>query len=103
MKRRKIKNLCCFEIGELYLFHKSNPCCPWSGSLWGVFDHTRGRQIWLETSSRDLLLFTRTLVLPPEYRFCRQATRSELRDYWYNLGIYENTVLHPPVLGRCDD
>lgn len=90
MKERRIKKCSRLEIGELYLFHTTNSRCPSADSLWGVFDRTEGKRIWLETTSRDLLSFTRASRLPPHYRFFRRATRTELRDYWYNCGAFES-------------
>lgn len=78
-----------FAIGELYLFHCTDRACPAAGSLWGIFDRQCDRRIYLETSSRDLRRFERGLCLPVQYRYSRQATRTELRDYIYNLAAWE--------------
>lgn len=75
-----------FEVGELYLFHPTDPACPPESSLWGVFDRRSDGAILLETSSCDLMTFARWHPLAERFRCCRLAARSELRDYIYNLG-----------------
>lgn len=70
-----------FESGEVYLFHLSDPRCPSTGSLWGVFDKRKDGWIYLESSSDDLVDFRRWHVLPGDYSYCRRASRRELRDY----------------------
>ena len=78
------------EIGEVYLFHISDPSCPCDSSIWGVFDKMVGSTIYLESQSRDLRYFQLWIPLPIEFRFVRLATRSELRDYIYNLAAWES-------------
>ncbi len=87
-----------FIQGELYLYHPSDPCCPASGSLWGVYDRTTSGAVRLETSSRDLCGFRFWHPLPAAYRYARLATRSELRDYTAALAFYECRTLEqiPP-------
>ena len=75
--------------GELYLFHADDAQCPAESSLWGVFDKREAEQIVLESSSRDLRSFSLWQQLPTDYRYSRVATRSELRDYSYNLAVWE--------------
>ena len=75
-----------FIVGELYLFHPTKRQCPSRGSLWGIYDKTEAGVIYLESSSRDLRHYRIRHGLSSEYRYCRRATRSELRDYMYNLG-----------------
>lgn len=70
-----------FRAGEVYLFHRSDSRCPGSSSLWGQYDkHYRGR-LYLESSSHNLRTFRHWHILPEEYRYCRRASRHELRDY----------------------
>lgn len=76
-------------MGELYLFHRTIPACPADSSLWGVFDKRADATLYLESSSTDLIHFTRWHPLPEGYRYCRRATRSELRDYTGNLSWTE--------------
>ena len=83
-----------FVIGELYLFHPSNKCCPSHGSLWGIYDKTEEGIIYLESSTLDLRHFSLWHRLPAEYRYRRRATRSELRDYMYSIGICDSSQ-HP--------
>ena len=78
-----------FQIGELYLFHPSNPHCPPNTSLWGIYDKTGNGIIHLEINSFDLKHFRSQFILPKHYRFHRLATRSELRDFMYNLGYFD--------------
>ena len=48
---------CKFRIGDVYLFHATDPGCESGTSLWGI----------------------------AEYLFCRLSTREELRDFSFNL------------------
>lgn len=84
----------CLEVGELYLFHDSDPTCPAEGSLWGVLQESDCQRIKLESSSLDGHLFRLGGDLPTLYRYHRQASRSELRDYMYLLGHYEACYHH---------
>lgn len=78
-----------FSIGDVYLFHRSDPLCPAQSSLWGFYDrHDRG-VIYLESSSRDLKLFKLRDVLPAEYCYARPSSRDELRDCMWSLGYFE--------------
>lgn len=79
-----------FTMGELYLFHPTAADCPAEGALWGVFDKRSGDEILLESSSEDLHRFRTWHRLPDGYRFCRRATRAELRDYMFNLSLAES-------------
>lgn len=78
-----------FTIGELYLFHRHNPHCPPSGSLWGIYAKTEEGTIHLESSSRGLRHYRIGHSISSDYRYCRRATRAELRDYMYNLAAWE--------------
>lgn len=78
-----------FQIGELYIFHPSNIHCPAKSSLWGIYDKRTRNTIHLESSSRNLHTFDIWHALPHYYHYARLATRSELRDYEYNLCWYE--------------
>lgn len=70
-----------FILGEIYLFHCTNPLCPPESSLWGIFDKLDKDGIYLESSTSDLFSFRMWHPLPEVYNFCRRASRSELRDY----------------------
>ena len=78
-----------FHIGDLYLFHPTNPHCPGVSSLWCIFDKRQNNRIYTESASRDLLTFRLWIALPTHYRYARRATRSELRDYIFNLSWFE--------------
>lgn len=78
-----------FRAGELYLFRRTESSCPSSGSLFGIFDKAASGVIYLASSSSDLRHFHLWHRLPPDYRCLRRATRSELRDYLFNLACYE--------------
>lgn len=73
-----------FKVGEVYLFHPANSQCPNEESLWGLYDKCEENTVYLETCSWDHRHFFRGQRLPVEYRFCRLATREELRDYIVN-------------------
>ena len=65
-----------FEKGELYLFHATDASCK--------------SHILLETScGAELRHFVLNGLLPSDYRFCRLATRDELRDYYFALALCE--------------
>ena len=71
-----------FECGEVYLFHPTDLCCNAETSLWGLYgESTSDGSVVLEAASRDLRQFRLWVCLPSAYRFCRQATRVELRDF----------------------
>lgn len=75
--------------GALYLFHRSDRRCPAVNSLYGIIDKTSDGIIYLESSSQDLRYFRLWHRLPRHYRYYRPASRSELRDYIFNLAYYE--------------
>lgn len=80
-----IKN-CKFRIGDVYLFHATDPECKSQTALWGIVDNrsVEGR-IHLEVSSLDLKHYLYWTLLPEIYRFCRLSTREELRDFSFSL------------------
>ncbi|WP_418425848.1 hypothetical protein [Alistipes sp.] len=66
---------------ELYLFQRINYRCPAISSLWGIFNDYKEGRLFLESDSRDLWTFRHWHIVPEEYRYCRRASRHELRDY----------------------
>lgn len=86
--------------GALYLFHGSDMSCPASNSLFGIIDKTSDGIVYLESSSRDLRRFRLWYRLPNYYRYHRQASRSELRDYIFDLACYEYRMRSEPSCGR---
>lgn len=78
-----------FISGDLYLFHIRKKHCPSRSSLWGIYDKTENGIIYLESSSHDNRMFSIWHPLPAKYLYSRKATRSELRDYMYNMGYYD--------------
>lgn len=79
-----------FEKGELYLFHATDASCPPDSSLWGCVHEFDKSHILLETScGAELRHFVLNGLLPSDYRFCRLATRDELRDYYFALALCE--------------
>jgi len=96
MKRRN--HLFCKDLHprELYLFHRSNSSYPTAGSLFGIIDKPRMGISYLESSSRDLRRFRLWHRLPKHYRYHRRASRSELRDYIFNLAWYECRIRSEP-------
>ena len=75
-----------FDIGDVYLFHKTDPRCPKGSSLWGMFDKCEDGKVFLESSSRDCEVFENWCRLPDDYVYCRLATRTELHQY-----VFEQT------------
>ncbi|MFR9506110.1 MAG: hypothetical protein SNI32_08535 [Rikenellaceae bacterium] len=89
------------HIGDLYLLHPTNPRCPSVSSLWCIFDKRQNNRIYAESASRDLLTFHLWLPIPTHYRYARRATRSELRDYIFNLSWFEfSSRLPTPINSR---
>lgn len=77
---------CNFRIGDVYLFHATDPRCESRTSLWGIVsDRSADGRICLETSSANLQKYDNWTFLPAEYLFCRLSTRDELRDFAFNL------------------
>ena len=67
---------CKFRIGDVYLFHATDPGCDSRTSLWGIVgDRDAEDRICLETSSANLRKYDYWTVLPAEYQFCRLSTR----------------------------
>ena len=78
-----------FRAGDVYLFHRYDRRCPSRKSLWGIFDKQIDTSIYLESSSKDLRKFELWHKLSADYKFCRLATRAELRDFMFALALYE--------------
>ena len=96
MKKRNLISTNRFRIGDLYLFHPSNPHCSAKTSLWGIYDKREDGIIYLESSTLNLVHFKKWHPLPEHYCYYRLATRSELRDYMYNMGYYEQSHVDNP-------
>lgn len=77
---------CDLESGELYIF-MTRPDDR-SRCIWGMFDSREQNRIRLEVSSLDLKTFRHYESLPQRYRYCRRATRDELRDFFFNCGYF---------------
>ena len=75
-------------VDELYIFHAGNPTCPTDETLWGFISEIDARGVLLEHGSTDLRNFRIWYALPTKYRYCRLATRAELRDYMFALGLF---------------
>ena len=54
MKERTMTADDAFESGELYLFHPTDPSCPASESLWGLFDKAAEGRVFFESSTSGL-------------------------------------------------
>ena len=79
-----------FVVGDVYLFHKTNPRCSAGSSLWGVFDRCKNGEVYLESCSTDNETFNTWCRLPDGYRYCRLSTRSELRRYIFDQTWHES-------------
>lgn len=90
MKKRKLTAKSILHIGELYLFYPSHTYCPPATSLWGFYDKTSNGIIYLEHSTIDLCHFRKWHKLSKRYQYYRLATRDELRDYMYSLGVADS-------------
>lgn len=61
---------CKFRIGDVYLFHATDPGCESGTSLWGIVnDRDADGRICLETSSADLKSIIIGLFCPPNTCF----------------------------------
>ena len=89
------------RAGELYLFCRAERASSSSGSLFGIFDKEVSGVIYMESSSRDMRHFRLWHRLPRGYRCSRRATRSELRDYIFNLACYECAVIWDDMGRSC--
>ncbi len=77
------------QLGELYLFHRSEGANPMQGALWGVVGELSPQGVRLESASADMVDYHLWMELPEEFGFARLATREELRDYNYRLAWAE--------------
>lgn len=80
------------QTGELYLFTPTTDNDRGSLNLWAIFAEYVDGGVWLETATNDFKHFSHWSRLPEGWRCCRRATRDELRDYAYDLAIYEMTM-----------
>lgn len=71
--------------GECYVFTASGG----GPELWALFDRWERDGLRLEAATRDLMRFSKYTLLPATYDHVREATRWELRDFFYNLGFSE--------------
>lgn len=94
MKKRNRTDHQAFIPGELYLFHSSNRSCLGTGSLFGVFDKFADSNLYLESSSSDLIHFRLWHRLPDYYCCCRRASHREHRDYFFNLALCERLEMY---------
>ncbi len=78
-----------FRVGEVYLFHKSDPQCNSTTSLWGIFDKQVDGRVYLEACTKNLSHFERWVRLPSDYSYCRKSSRTELRDFMTNMVLNE--------------
>lgn len=78
-----------FKNEEVYLFHPNDPSCPNSTSLWALIFEFDGDSLRVESYTTDLRTFTLWKPLPPKYKYCRMATREELRQFISNYAYYE--------------
>lgn len=54
---------CKFRIGDVYLFHATDPGCESGTSLWGIVnDRDTDGRICLETSSADLKKYKSIII-----------------------------------------
>lgn len=100
MERRNRTDHQAFITGELYLFHSTDRSCPAMGGLYGIFDKITNGILYLESSSSDLIHFRLWHRLPSDYRYCRHASRTELRDYIFNLTLCERLEMQHARVSR---
>lgn len=78
-----------FKNGEVYLLHTDDPDCPSDGSLWVLISESDEDSLRIESYSSNLRTFTLWKPLPTKYKYCRLATRVELREFISNYAYYE--------------
>lgn len=78
-----------FKNGEVYLLHANDPNCPSDGSLWALISESDEAALRVESCSSNLRTFTLWKPLPTKYKYCRLATREELREFISNYAYYE--------------
>lgn len=78
---------CKFVAGDVYVFSVDRACS--GGMLFGIFDRIAGDRIFLEAFSAPgggpSVGYDR--ILPPAYRFVREASCREIRDFCFNYGF----------------
>lgn len=77
--------------GEVYVFSTDEHPDDESEILWGVFDLREHGGIRLESSSRDLKIFELWHELPERFRYYRETSREELKEYIAGLTIFESS------------
>ena len=75
------------QLGELYLFHPTKPLGPEGESLWGIVGEIEEQCIVLESCTINQRDFGFNQPLSPHFSYARRASRTELRDYAYNLAL----------------
>lgn len=74
-----------FVPGRVYIFNSTSGGT--GGEACGIFDKRAGDMIILETMTFDMKDFLCRRRLPSRYRFVREATHEEVRDFAFNYGI----------------
>lgn len=88
---KKIRNT-ELQNGRLYLLCSDNQPAPLDRSgtsadaLYGVHDGLYEGTIFLEVCSRDFLYFDYYVALPEKYRYVREGSADEYRDFFFNFG-----------------
>lgn len=78
-----------FRAGEVYVFYRDESPDHNELPLWGMVEQATDNSLLLESSSLNFKHFRMWHTLPEEYRYCRETTRSELRDYIFMLACEE--------------
>lgn len=89
MKRHNTIDDFKFKNDEVYLFHTDDPNCPGNSSLWALINEFDGYSLRIESYTTNLRTFTLWRPLPAIYRYCRLASRRELREFISNYAYYE--------------
>lgn len=77
--------------GDVYVFSTDEYPGDESEILWGVFDLREHGRIRLESSSRDLKTFELWHELPERFRYYRETSREELKEYVAGLTFFESS------------
>ncbi len=82
-----------FKNGELYIFSVDDLRTD-SNRMWGKVKSFKEGRIELAVASEDMKTFRKNVILPNDYRFVREASRADIRDFYFNCG-YECSLVKP--------
>lgn len=83
-----------FKSGELYIFSVDDLRTD-GNRMWGEVKSLKEGRIELAIASEDMKTFRKDVILlSKDYRFVREASRADIRDFYFNCG-YECSLVKP--------